>query len=662
MAKKNTKKQPVGRFAPWILRVMTLLFIWSGIALCGLLLFFAIDLPSIDKPKDLGRRPSLTILAQDGSVLIRTGQIQGHFYKLKELPKYVPEAVLAIEDRRFYYHFGIDPIGIARAVFTNLIHRDVMQGGSTITQQLAKNMFLSPEQKLKRKVQEAMLAIGLEMKYSKAEILEAYLNRVYMGSGTYGIDGAARRYFNKSAKDLSLREAAMIAGLLRSPNYFSPAASPARASDRANIVLHAMQDVGYITDKQMRAAETTPPPPGRRPGSGDGIYYAADYVAAEVARVTGEINQDLTVQTTLDSRMQRAAEQAVDEIIPQAEEKNVSQAALVAVAPDGSVRALIGGANYHDSSYNRAYQAKRQPGSAFKPIIYLAGLEAGLTPATEIEDAEISFGSWRPQNFDGEYLGQVTLAYALAKSLNSVAIRVLDYAGVTRTVDLAQRLGIQSKMGANLSLALGTSEVAPVELATAYNTIAQLGNYHDTYVVQSITDSKNKKLYQFVPFEGKQVVAPDKVAALTMMMTGTINFGTGMGANIGRPQAGKTGTSNDYRDAWFAGFVPQLTAVVWMGNDDNSKMSKVTGGSYPARLWANFMQRAMGGEPAYALAASGVSYNNEPNAKTFDTEIIQWNSSSAAVPPPAAEENKIQRQDGVGGFGEIIQENAGAVQ
>ena len=670
--KKKTKKQQSqpSRLAPWLGRAISLALIWGGIALFAMVLFFAIDLPSIDKPKDLGRRPALTILARDGSVLIRTGQAQGTFYTLKELPKYVPQAVMAIEDRRFYHHFGLDPIGILRAGVTNLIHRDVKQGGSTITQQLAKNMFLSPEQKLKRKIQEALLAFGLEMKYSKDEILSAYLNRVYMGSGSYGIDAAARKYFNKSAKDLSLREAAMIAGLLRSPNYFSPAASPSRAADRANMVLNAMVDAGYITEKQARAAETVPPPPGRRPGSGDGVYYAADYVAAEAARLIGEINQDLIIQTTLDTGLQRAAEQSVDE-----ESKNVSQAALVAIAPDGGVRALIGGANYHDSSFNRAFQAKRQPGSSFKPIVYLAGLEAGLTPATEIEDAPISFGSWHPGNYDGEYLGPVTLSYALAKSLNSVAIRVLDYAGTARSVDVAQRLGIQSHVGADLSLALGTHVVTPIELATAYNTIAQLGAYHTTYVIQKISDKKNKKLYEFVPFEGKQVWAQDKVAALTMMMTGVVNFGTGTAANIGRPEAGKTGTTNEYRDAWFAGFVPQLTAVVWMGNDDNAKTQKATGGSFPARLWASFMRRAVGGEPAYALAASSISYDNTPQMQSFMNEVINWNSSTTKQPPKnvlrdpnenptpvtaqpvAAAPVPPKSEDGQGGFNDIIQQS-----
>jgi len=655
MNKKRARKQESQRrFAPWLLRAFALLCIWGAIAAACIILFFAIDLPSIDKPKDMGRKPSLTILARDGTVLARTGQSQGKFYTLKELPKYVPQAVMAIEDRRFYHHFGIDPLGILRAGITNLMHHDVVQGGSTITQQLAKNMFLSPTQNMKRKVQEALLAIELEMKYSKDAILAAYLNRVYMGSGAYGIDAAAHRYFNKPANELTLHEAATIAGLLRAPNYFSPISSPSRAADRANAVLHSMVEAGYITEKQEKLAEDTPPPPGHRPGTGDGVYYAADYVTAEVARLIGEIKQDLTVQTTLDKNMQGAAEQAVDAIMPDAAAKNVSQTALVTLAPDGGVMALIGGKDYHDSSFNRAFQAKRQPGSSFKPIVYLAGLEAGLTPATEIMDAPISFGSWSPANFDGKYYGKVPMAFALANSLNSVAVRILDFAGVGRAVDIAHALGITSDVGANLSLALGTSEVAPIELATAYNTIAQLGQYHTTYIVDHITDTKGEKLYQFVPFEGKQVAPQDKVAALTMMMTGVVNFGTGMGANIGRPQAGKTGTTQDYHDAWFAGFIPQLTTVVWMGNDDNAKMQKVTGGSFPARLWANYMKRVTAAMPAQPLAASSVSYDDTPTIQSIGDEMIKWNS--AEVPPT---ETKIQSgQSEKTNFQKVIDENA----
>lgn len=661
--KQKPEKLP-SKFAPWIVRAGVLATTWAAIAFVVLILFYAIDLPNIDKPKELGRRPSLTILARDGSVLVHTGQSQGDFYTLKQLPKYVPEAVMAIEDRRFYHHFGIDPIGIIRASFENLLHHDVVQGGSTLTQQLAKNMFLSPEQNLKRKVQEAMLAIGLEMKYSKDQILAAYLNRVYMGAGAYGIDAAAHRYFNKPASELSLREAATIAGLLRAPNYFSPVASPSRAADRANVVLKAMVEAGYITPQQERLAESTPPPPGHKPGSGDGVYYAADYVAAEALKLMGDAKQDLTIATTIDAGAQRAAEQAVDEIMPEAETKNVTETALVAVGPDGGVRAIIGGANYHDSPFNRAFQAQRQPGSSFKPVIYLAGLEAGITPSTEITDAPISFGSWSPENFDKQYFGKVTVAFALAKSLNSVAVQILNYAGVERAVDVARRLGITSNLDANLSLALGTSVVSPIELATMYNTIAQLGAYHQTYVIDHITNADGDKLYQYVPFEGKQVAARENVAALTMMMTGVVNFGTGTAANIGRPQAGKTGTSQDYRDAWFAGFVPQLTAIVWMGNDDNAKMQRVTGGSFPARLWADFMKRTLGNAPALPLDAASVNYDSTPKSVAFMSEVVHWNAPAppvgAANPPlptTVIDGGAPPTNAGIG-FDEIIQDSA----
>ena len=634
--KKSDKKTLSSHFAPWLWRAISLAFIWGGIALCALMLFYAIDLPSIDKPKDIGRKPSLTVLARDGSEIIRTGQAIGKFYTLKDLPKHVPQAVLAIEDRRFYYHFGIDPLGIARAMIMNLISRDVVQGGSTITQQLAKNMFLSSEQTFKRKVQEAMLAINLEIRFSKDEILEAYLNRVYMGSGNYGIGAAARRYFHKSASELSLREAAMIAGLLRAPNYFSPIASPARADDRTKTVLESMADAGYITEKQAKAAQLIPPTPGRRPGSDDSAYYAADYVASEAAKVLGEITTDLVVQTTLDARSQRAAELAVDEIMPHANEKNVSQVALVSIGNDGGVRALIGGANYHESTYNRAFQARRQPGSSFKPIVYLAALEGGFTPATMVMDQPIEFGSWKPQNFDGEYFGEVTLAFALAKSLNAVAVHLIETTGVSNVIDVAHRLGIQSKLDANYSLALGTTAIPPIELATAYNTLAQGGQYRPTHVIQSIKDKSGRTLFTYTPPAARQVVAPQFVSALTAMMTGVTSFGTGTAANIGRPQAGKTGTSQDYRDAWFAGFVPQMATVVWMGNDNNEKMQRVTGGSFPARLWASYMNRALAGQPALPLTYSHIEFDNTPRENDFMDYIIRWNA------PREAEEPKTQ--------------------
>ena len=644
MAKAPKKKQ--SPLAPWLEKTLKFGVIWVGGAFLCLMLYYAIDLPNIDKPKEIGRRPSLTILDRNGGTLIRLGQTQGQFYTLKDLPPYVPEAVISIEDRRFYHHIGIDPLGILRAGFENLIHHDVVQGGSTITQQLAKNTFLSPEQNLKRKVQEAMLAIMLEMKYSKDEILAAYLNRVYMGSGTYGIDAAAHRYFNKSPSELSLREAATIAGLLRAPNYFSPIASPSRAADRANSVLKAMVEAGYITEKQQHAAETTPPPPGHRPGAGDGIYYAADYVASEVSRLLGNSKQDLIVQTTLDAQTQQAAEQAIADIQPDAQAKHATQAALVAIGPDGGVRALVGGVSYHDSSFNRVTQALRQPGSSFKPLVYLSGLQAGLTPSTVVEDAPITFGDWSPANYDDKYMGKVPLSVALAHSLNSVAIRVLQTAGVGRAVDNAKAFGIQTPMEHNLSLALGTSVLKPIELATAYNTISQLGEYHATFVVRAIANKDGDVLYQNVIDNGSQVARREDVAALTQMMEGTVQFGTGTAANIGRPQAGKTGTTQDFRDAWFAGFVPQLTAVVWMGNDDNSKTSHVTGGTLPAHVWANFMKRAVGNDPMMPLAADDITFTLLPKVEGFlglthsdSAAPVDANGNSAQPPGVEGTEN-----------------------
>ncbi len=641
MAKKAAPKKPVSKntrgkaipkrtqyHAPGDWRHVVLkLALWAALIIAGLtiltLLFFAIDLPSIDKPKELGRRPALTFLAADGSVLTHTGQSQGTFYDVKDLPPYVGQAVIATEDKRFYHHWGVDPVGILRAMFRNAAGGELIQGGSTITQQLAKNAFLSPDRNLKRKIQEAMLAVWLEHKYSKDEILSAYLNRVYMGAGTYGVDAATQRYFHKDAPHLSLREAATIAGLLKAPNYFSPLNAPARAADRANVVLGLMADQHYISAKTAKQAENTPPPPARKPGNGNALYYATDYATSEAEDIIGEISQDLTIQTTIDARLERAADEAIANTLNNAGDKNVSQGALVAIAPDGAIHAIIGGRNYAESQYNRATQGVRQPGSSFKPIVYLAALEAGMTPYTTVEDGPLTIGSWSPGNYDGDYEGPVTLSTALAKSLNTATIRVLQQVGVNRAINVARRLGITAPLDSNLSLALGTSVVSPLEMTTAYNTIAQLGQYQANYIVSSIKDAKGKSLYKHVPLDGPQKFDKGKVADLTRMMEGVIQYGTGTGAAIGRPAAGKTGTTQDFHDAWFMGFTADLTAGVWLGNDDNKPMKHVTGGSLPAKTWADFMKRALANVPAHDLAAH--SFASGDSDGSVAPESIEWN-------------------------------------
>ncbi|MBI1206089.1 MAG: PBP1A family penicillin-binding protein [Azospirillum sp.] len=578
--------------------------IWAGIAALCLVAWYATDLPDIRRVAQYIRRPAITIVAIDGTSVQRFGDLQGAVIDAARLPRHLIDAVLATEDRRFFSHFGIDPIGLARAMVTNLRARRMVQGGSTITQQLAKNLFLTPERTLKRKIQEALLALWLERAYSKDQILTAYLNRVYLGAGTYGVEAAAQTYFGKSATQLSLREAATIAGLLKAPSRYSPTNNPDEAAQRAQVVLAAMVDAGFISEAERRGSGQTPPLPKRKPGAGGNGRYFADWVADQVGDFIGYDHPDVIVRTTLDLRLQRAAEAAIIGMLAgPGRAANAGQAALVALTPDGAVRALVGGRDYDDSQFNRATQALRQPGSAFKPFVFLGGLDSGLTPETLVDDGPIRIGSWHPANFEKEFHGPMPLAEALAHSVNTCAIRVLERAGLDHVRDLALRLGITAPLVRNLSLALGTSEVTPVELTGAYAAFANGGHPVIPYAITEIRDHQGNLLYRRQGSGSGGAVAPRAVAGLVRMMTGVIDHGTGKAARIDRPAAGKTGTTQDFRDAWFLGFTADYVTGVWLGNDDNSPMKRVTGGMLPAKLWHDFMTVAHAGLPVRPLSA-----------------------------------------------------------
>ncbi len=398
-----------------LFKILILLVIWCGVAVALFIGYCSLDLPDIHEVVQTKKRPSITLEADDGSVFARYGDLYGDHMSLDDVPKYLPEAIIAIEDRRFYHHFGVDVFGILRASIRNVLARHLVQGGSTLTQQLAKNLFLTPDRTAKRKVQEMILALELEHNYTKDQILTAYMNRVYLGSGAYGVDAAARTYFGKSAHDLNLRECAIIAGLLRAPSKFSPLHDPALALERAKTVLQAMVEADYITDKERRAAISSAPTPGHKPGSaGDGRYFA-DWVADQLEPFVQDTSQDLIVKTTLSLNLERQAERHVDAILAKQNGHDVSQAALITIAPDGAVKALVGGRDYNESQFNRATQAKRQPGSAFKPFVYLTAIEDGLSPDDVIPDEPITLGHWSPENFDGKYRGNVTAREALAE-------------------------------------------------------------------------------------------------------------------------------------------------------------------------------------------------------------------------------------------------------
>jgi penicillin-binding protein 1A len=607
--------------------------LWAVIALVGVIVWVGAHLPAIQALEIPKRPPTIQIVGADGSVLATRGEMAGANVALKDLPPYLPKAFIAIEDRRFYSHYGVDPLGILRAAVTNVLHRGVSQGGSTLTQQLAKNLFLTQERTLQRKLQEVELALWLERKHSKSEILELYLNRVYFGSGAYGVEAAAQRYFGKSAKNVTLAEAAMLAGLVKSPSRLAPNRNPEGAEKRAQIVLAAMADAKFITEAQAQASIGHPSYNVKPAGAGT-VNYVADWIGEVLDDLVGQIDQDIVVQTSIDPRLQSIAEASViDELAAKSVKFNVSQGALVAMTPDGAVRAMVGGRNYAESQYNRAVTAKRQPGSAFKPFVYLTAIEAGLTPETIRQDAPLDVKGWKPENYSHEYFGAVTLTQALAMSLNTVAVRLGLEVGPKNVVRTAHRLGISSKLEANASIALGTSEVSLNELVGAYAPFANGGLGVSPHVVTKIRTTEGKVLYARQPDQLGQVIELRNVTAMNTMMQETLLSGTARKAEIpGWMAAGKTGTSQDFRDAWFIGYTANLVTGVWLGNDDNSPTRRATGGGLPVEVWTRFMRSAHQGVAAAALPGS--------QANGFFSTIAQAASQSSApavnAPQPAS--------------------------
>jgi penicillin-binding protein 1A len=581
--------------------------LWAFIALAGVIAYYASQLPPIDQLSVPKRPPNIAILASDGSLLANRGETGGRTVTLKELPPYLPKAFVAIEDRRFYDHFGIDPMGIARALFRNVSQRGVAQGGSTVTQQLAKNLFLTQERTASRKIQEAILALWLERKYSKNEILELYLNRVYFGAGAYGVEAAAQRYYGKSARNVSLSEAAVLAGLVQAPSRLAPNRNPEAAQNRAELVIAAMDELGFITPGMTKTALGAPAQAVRTQGAGS-ANYAADYVMDVLDDFVGTIESDIAVSTTIDPGMQAAAERSlVDELNAKGAKYNVSQGAFVALQPDGAVNALVGGRNYETSQFNRATVARRQPGSSFKPFVYLAAMERGLTPDTVRDDSPLNYKGWSPENYSREYRGPVTLRDALALSLNTVAVKVGLEVGPKAVVQAAQRLGISSPLQANPSIALGTSETTPLELVGAYAAFANGGTGVVPFVINQVKTTDGKVVYRRPNSGGLgRVMEPGIVSMMNDMMHNTFVIGTARKASLpGWETAGKTGTSQEFRDAWFIGFTGSLVAGVWLGNDDSSPTKRVSGGNLPSEVWHSFMKVALKDQQPVPLPGGG---------------------------------------------------------
>ncbi|TMJ42586.1 MAG: penicillin-binding protein [Alphaproteobacteria bacterium] len=637
-SKRNgAARSPLRRLIYWSL----VLALWALIAVVGTIAFAVSTLPPIQTLEVPKRPPTIEIVGTDGRPLITRGEMSGTDISIKELPPYLPRAFVAIEDRRFFSHFGIDPIGLIRAAAANVLRRGVSQGGSTITQQLAKNLFLTQERTLWRKMQEVVLALWLERRFSKTEILELYLNRVYFGSGAYGVEAAAQRYFGKPAREVKVAEAAMLAGVVKSPSRLAPSRNPDGAERRARAVLAAMTELGFVTETMAKSALAQPAHAIKTAGTGS-LNYVADWIMDVLDDLVGRVEQDLVVETSIDPTLQAAAEKALtDELALKGQKLDVAQGALVAITPEGAVRAMVGGRNYAESQFNRAVAAKRQPGSAFKPFVYLTALERGLTPETVREDKPVALKGWKPENYSREYHGPVTLTQALALSLNTVAVRLTLEVGPRAVAKTAYRLGIASKLDANPSLALGTSEVSLIELTCAYAPFANSGNATMPYVVARVRTRAGKILFTHAPQKLGRIIEPRHIAMMNAMMRETLVSGTAQRAQLpGWAAAGKTGTSQDFRDAWFVGYTGHLVTGVWLGNDDSSPTKKATGGALPVDIWSRFMKVAHQGVPVASLpgltgAASFASALPNPLLSPGSSEAPVGQGGAESVRPQA---------------------------
>lgn len=589
-----------------------------------LLAWLAYGLPDASQVKPLDIQPSITVLASDGTLIARYGGMKGEVISVKDLPPYVSAAVLSIEDRRFYDHFGIDPIGLGRAMLVNIEARRWVQGGSTITQQLAKNLFLTPDKTLRRKGQEALMALWIERKFTKDEILSAYLNRVYFGSGAYGIDAAARTYFGKAAQDLTLWESAVLAGLLKAPSRYSPGSNPALARERAKVVIAAMERAGYI-DKGMKVQELKEAKMRLAGSSTDGLNrYFADWVIDQIDSYVTTASGDLVIRTTLNPQLQALAESRQKALFSTLKpDQKISQTALVTLGLDGAVLAMIGGTDYTESQFNRATQAVRQPGSSFKPFVYLAALEAGYRPNDILDDSPLKIGKYQPKNYNNKYYGPVTLTDALALSLNTATVRLLQNVGLAALLDTVQRLGFTRKFKAELATGLGAGEATLLEMTSAYAVIANGGRAAWPWAVLSIEDAKGNVIYTRESMGQLRMFTQRDISALDSMLVQVLARGTGQAAQLSRGHtAGKTGTSQDYRDAWFIGYTNRLITGIWMGNDDNSPMEQVSGGKYPARLWHDYMEEALNVEvPGYAMSPA-----RQGSDDGFSRMLDRWSS------------------------------------
>ncbi len=593
--RRRRKRRDSGRFWQYAAEAGFYVFAFA-IAAAAVLIHFARDLPDTDGLWRNASARRISLVAADGAPLVLHGESAGAPIRLSELPAYTPRAVLAVEDRYFYHHVGFNPLAVSRALMVNAREGEVRQGGSTLTQQLAKNVFLSSDRTVKRKVQELLLALWLERRFTKDEILTLYLNRVYFGAGAYGIDAASRRYFGKPASRLTLAESAVLAGLLKAPSHLAPDKNPIDAGERGRIVLDAMLSAGFIDAAEARAAAATSVRVG--PSQFAGAPFFVDHAISEARARAKRIDADLIVRTTLDPKINEAADLGLIAGSARAGLDSSIEAAVVVLDGEGRIRALAGGRDYRRSQFNRAAMARRQPGSAFKPFVFLAALEAGASPYDIVRDAPIKVGDWTPANYKNQYFGDVVLEEALARSLNGATVRVQEDTGRGAVRLAARRMGISSSLSQGPALALGVDAVTPLELAGAYAPLVNGGYRVEPHAVTSITTGDGESVYRRDANLLGPAASPRSISALNEMLRAVVVLGTGRAAALSSHDAyGKTGTTQDNRDAWFVGHAGGYVCAVWIGRDDNRSMGDITGGAAPAEIWREVMERVLAAHP-----------------------------------------------------------------
>ena len=594
--KISKERRPMG---PWILRIIKAGVIAGLLGVMVLGIFVAIARGEIDSFEDLKASPNgqmIRVRAADGTVIQSLGPSFGRWLSIDQLPSEMKDAMVAVEDRRYYIHPGVDPIGITRSLYVRAIDGRWTQGGSTITQQLARNIYLNNNKEFGRKIREVILALAMETKFSKDQILELYLNKVYFGGGAYGVDAASRKFFDHGAENLSLAEAAIIAGLVKAPSHYSPTADAQAAIDRATVVVGVMQDAGMISAAEAAQVKPADVKMAKQQPQ-DSVRYFTDWVLPQLDGLIDETEKPIDVWTTLDLKMQRAATAAIAANAPRG-----AQGALVSIDRDGAVKAMVGGTDYVTSNYNRAVTAVRQPGSAWKLFVYLAALEAGFRPEDMVEDKPVEIEGWQPKNSSGNYDGEISLRTAFAYSKNTVAAQLGQDVGTSSIANMARRFGITTPINTQPSMVLGTSETRVIDMTQAFASVASNGRSITPYGISKVTTIDGEILYTAKTARSVQLVEDWVAGAMTDLMQTAVATGTGRAANIGRPVAGKTGTTSSNKDGWFLGFSSGLTTGVWMGRDDARAIGGLEGGRAPAQAWAAYMRVAVSGRPVENFA------------------------------------------------------------